>query len=253
MAIALNGKMTEADSGVGTVTTQTIVNTGLAINAGNAIIVCVRSGNGSAGQVSVADNVNAGNYTKAVEVADGVNNRTVSIWVKENSAAAAAGNLTVTVTLSATASCATNGLVYSGVLTSSSVDQVNSAAFTTSTATPTSGNITTTASGDLVIGAIGFSTGSTATINSGGGSESAGFTSEFDDSLGTASHQHLHSADDILSGTSTLAYAPTLSAATTGVIAVASFKAAGGAAPVVNPNLTPGADVGMPAGNAVAW
>src|SRR6266404_1835146 len=99
MPITLNNKMTEADSGTGTVTTQTITNTGFAINLGDAIVVSVRTGNGSTGQVAIADNVNAGNYTKAVEVADGVNNRTVSIWVKENSSAAASGGLTVTATI----------------------------------------------------------------------------------------------------------------------------------------------------------
>lgn len=220
MAITLNGKLTENESNVGA-TTLAIVNTGLAILLGDCIVVVVRSGNGSANQLSVADNVNAGNYTKAVEVVDATNGRTVGIYVMPNSAAVVAGSLTVTVTSLASVTLALNGLVYTGVATVSPVDQVNSAVFSTATSTPTSGSITTTAAGDVVIGGFGLSTGATVTVSSEGGS----FAQEFNDTIGTASHQHLHTADQILVGTSTLAYAPTLSGTTTGVICVASLKA----------------------------
>jgi hypothetical protein len=223
MAITFNGKLTENENTVAGFT-LTILNTGLAISAGDAIIVSVRSGNTAASQITVTDNVNAGNYIKAVEVVDAANGRTVGIYVMPNSAAVAAGSLTVTVTSGASVTLALNGLAYHGVATSSPVDQVNSAAFTTATSTPTSGNITTTASGDLVVGAFGLSTAAIVTVSA----ENGGFAQEFNDSVGTTGHIHLHTADQILSGTSTLAYAPTLSGTTTGVICVASIMPAAG-------------------------
>src|SRR5437868_4351049 len=97
MAITLNGKLTESESNVNA-TTLAIVNTGLAILLGDCIVVVVRSGNTLANKLSVADNVNAGNYTKAVEAVDGTNGRTVGIYVMPNSAAVATGSLTVTLT-----------------------------------------------------------------------------------------------------------------------------------------------------------
>jgi hypothetical protein len=220
MAITLRGKPTETENNSAT-NSLTDSNTGQAISSGDCIVVCVRTGTTGAGNVTVADNVNAGNYIKAVEVVDTANGRSVGIYVKPNSAAVAAGSLTVTATLAGTASAmAMNGLIYIGVATTSPTDQTNSAVFATATTAPSSGNITTTVSGDAVIGAFCLQTTSLASVSSEGGS----FAQEFNDTLGTTGHQHLHTADRVLTGRSTLAYAPTLSVAATGVIAVASFK-----------------------------
>lgn len=220
MAITLHGKLTENENTANSTGPLTIVNTGLAITAGDCIVVSVRTGNTAASQNTVSDNVNAGNYAKAVETVDATNGRTVGIYVKANSAAVAAGSLTVSLTSATSTTLALNGLVYTGVATGSPIDTVNSANFTTATSTPSSGNITTTVSGDAVIGAFGLSTAATVTVST----ENNGFAQEFNDSVGTATHLHLHTADQILVGTSTLPYNPTLSGTTTGVICVASIK-----------------------------
>lgn len=223
-AITLHGKTTEADSGVTAVASVTITNTGQAVSAGDCLVVSVRSGVTTANQITVSDNVNSGNYAKVGETIDSTNGRSVGRYVKA-SGAVAAGSLTITIAVSPNNTLAGNGLIYTGASATCASDGYNGAVFSTATSTPSSGNITTTVSGDAVIGSFGISTAATVTVSSEGGS----FAQEFNDTVGTANHQHLHTAAQILAGTSTLAYAPTLSSTTTGVIDVMALQPAAAA------------------------
>src|SRR4029077_6872342 len=223
--ITLRGKLTESENL--STTTLTVTNSGTAISSGDLIVVTFGT-NGSAGSTwNVADNQNAGNYTLAIQQFDTGNARQVAIYYMPNSVAVASGSLTVTITASNTEAMGANGMVYAGAATASVVDQTNGATFSTATSSPSSGNITTTVSGDVVVGLFRITTGATVTVQT----ESTGFTQQFDDTLGTASHVHVHTAHDILSGTSTIAYNPTLSGTASGVIAVASFKPSAGGGP----------------------
>jgi hypothetical protein len=200
------------------------------VTAGNELFAVIRLGNNSDTPITVSDNVNAGNWTQAVLLNDATNGRYIGIYYKENTGAG-----TPTVTLSYALSDASlkglNIYEYSGLATSSSIDQVNSAN-SASTSTPTSGNITTTQASELILAAMTFSTSSTVTVST----EGSGFTQQHDDALGTVgSHDRVHVADQIVAATNTYSYAPTLSGALVSNLVIASFKApvAGGCTPTM--------------------
>ena len=197
------------------------MNSAVSILSGDLIVASIRGGS-AAGVYTVSDNLNAGNYTQALLQQDSGNGRTLGIFYMPNSTVAASGALTITVTVSTAQPLACNGIVYTGAATTNVLDQTNSSIFNSGTSTPSSGNITTTVSGDVLVGSVLLDSSATVTVSS----ESTGFTQELNDTLGTASHLHLHTAQDILSGTSTIAYSPTLSGPITGVIGIASFKPA---------------------------
>lgn len=250
MTAVLTGKLTENDGGNNTGTSKTITNTGFAVNKGDAIIVCVAV-NSTSLNPGVSDNVNPGNYTQVgTKVTDNATNLNLTMFVKENSVAVAAGALTVTASWGIAARWGVAGLVYSGIATSSSVDVTNHAD-QASTSTPNSGSISTTKPGDLIIGALQLAAAGTTTIT-----EDSRFRQQLNDSVGTSAHQHLHIADNVLGNyTATLNYAPTFSVSDTCVIAIASFFAPSGLlVPMAASDLTPGAGtVSRRSGNTVAW
>jgi hypothetical protein len=200
-----------------------------AVAGGNLLFAVIRLGSTNAG-LTISDNVNAGNWTQAFLTHDTTNARWLGLFYKENTAAG-----TPIVTASWTGVDASikglNVYEYRGLATSSSIDGNNSAV-TASTTTPASGDITTTNASDLLIGAFSFSTNATDTVTS----ESTGFTQQHDDTIGTAAHDHLHVADQIVASTGIYQYQPTISGAQICVIGIAAFKAAaasGGIAPPV--------------------
>jgi RHS repeat-associated protein len=118
--------------------------------AGNFIAVCVRAGH--SGEVFTISDSNGNTYTQAVflsETLDTPNGHSLAIFYAKN-IAAGANTVTVSDTISGTLRFAI--LEYSGVATSSVLDGTASAQG--SSISPNSGNATTTASGDLLLGAI---------------------------------------------------------------------------------------------------
>ena len=193
---------------------------GSAVVSGHNLFAWLRIGNSGQTGVAVSDNVNAGNWTLATSIVDSTNGRAIYLFYKENTGAG-----TPTVTASWSTSTANNDALqiyeYSGLATSNSLDQKTSANPATST-TPTSGSITTTQASELILGAVVLGSGTLTTVST----ESTGFTTQENDTLGTGNHGHLHSADQIVSSTGTFSYQPTLSATEVVCISIASFKAA---------------------------
>jgi hypothetical protein len=198
---------------------------GSAVTSGNELFAWLRVGNSTQTAVTVSDNVNAGNWTLATSIVDSTNGRAIYLFYRENTGAG-----TPTVTASWSTVTANNDALqvyeYSGLATSNSLDQKTSANPATST-TPSSGSITTTQASELVIGGVVLGSGTLTTVST----ESTGFTTQENDTLGTSNHGHLHSADQIVSSTGTFTYQPTLSATEVVCISIASFKASGGAPP----------------------
>lgn len=191
---------------------------GSTVTAGSQLFAWLRIGAGSPASVVVSDNVNAGNWTNAVTISDATNGRSLYLFYKENSLA---GTITVTASwLTAAGNDELHLYEYSGLLASGTLDQQISANPTTTT-TPTSGSITTTNANDLILGAFILSSSTTTTLSS----ESTGFATQLSDTLGTASHPHMNSADRIVSATGAFEYKPTLSVTEVVCIAIASFKA----------------------------
>ena len=129
--------------------------------AGNWIAVVVRAGLSSAQVFTVKDS-NGNTYKKAAQVGFTASAVTLAIYYAEN-VKGGANTLTVSDTVSGPFRFAI--LEYSGIATSNSLD-VTAAATGTSTS-PNSGNLTTTASGDLLLGAIATTNAAVFTAASG--------------------------------------------------------------------------------------
>lgn len=131
--------------------------------AGNWIAVCVRSGFSSS-QVFTINDSNANTYKQAAQVGFTGSAVTLAIYYAEN-IKGGANTVTVTDTVSGPLRFAI--LEYSGVATANSLDMTAVATGTSSS--PNSGNLTSTASGDLLLGAI-------ATTNPGAFTAGSGYT-----------------------------------------------------------------------------
>ena len=217
--VLIQKKETEKSTAEGTVTATY----DSPVTAGNLLFIVLRLGLDLDIPITVADNVNAGNWSQAF-VRTNDNNRILCVCYKENTAA---GTPTVTVTLSNATDASFKGsdiFEYSGIVTTAALDQQISVAVLTPTTTPNSGNIITTNADDLLIGVITFDTDSTTTISA----EATGFTQQENDTIGTSSHCHLHVADRIVSAAGTYNYQPTLNNAETAVVGIVAFKAATG-------------------------
>ena len=130
--------------------------------AGNFIAVAVRAS--LADQIFIVTDSLGNLYRPAVAVNNGADD-TLAIYYAEN---IRAGANTVTVAASTSATSLRFAIFeYAGIATANSLDVTASAQSSTATASPTSGNATTTASGDLLIGAI--STRGTRTDTAGSG------------------------------------------------------------------------------------
>ena len=145
------------DAGVATSAT-------LAFNTGNTkgnwIGVCIRAGAVNE-SLSVTDS-NGNTYHKAIQFSETADGNSFGILYAEN---VAAGPNTIRVSDTAQATLRFAILEYSGVATSSSLDGI--ATSQGSNATPNSGSATTTANGDLLLGAI--ITANSATFGAGSG------------------------------------------------------------------------------------
>ena len=223
-SIRPTGKFTEAMSGNTGVSSQTVTNTGFAIATGDLIVAIVRIGNSGESTSTCSDNVNSGNYAQAHYQEDTSNGRALIQYYKANSASALSGSLTITCRYPVPNHAYLGALDYSGAATSGPLDGHIGTTFTTATASPTSGSITPTQSGDLFVGSLYISESSTVTVSS----ESTGFTKELTGNEGTANFQHAHSADEVLSGASAQNYHPTFSASITTMDILTAYKAWGG-------------------------
>jgi hypothetical protein len=129
-------------------------------SAGNWIAVCIRAG--ASGETFTVTDSKGNTYHKAIQFNETGNGNTLGIFYAEN-IAGGANSISVADTTSATLRFAI--FEYSGIALSGSLDE-EAAAQGTSTA-PNSGNFTTTANGDLLLGAV--LTGGTATFTGGSG------------------------------------------------------------------------------------
>ena len=129
-------------------------------SAGNWIGVAIRAG--ALNEVFTVTDSNGNPYHKAIQFNETGNGNTMGIFYAEN-IAAGANTITVSDTTSATLRFAI--LEYSGVATSNSLDVTATAQG--DSASPNSGNATTTANGDLLLGAIMTSDAATFTAGSG--------------------------------------------------------------------------------------
>jgi len=131
--------------------------------AGNWIAVVVRAGH--SGQVFTVSDSKLNTYHQAIQfnvTVDPPNGDTFGIFYAEN-VAGGANTITVQQSISGTMRFAI--LEYSGVATSNSLD--GTAAQQGTSANPNTGNLTTTANGDLLLGAIMSGNGQTFTAGSG--------------------------------------------------------------------------------------
>ena len=126
--------------------------------AGNWIAVCIRAG--TANEIFTVTDTNGNTYRTAIQFNATVGGETMGIFYSEN---IAGGTNTVTVSDTALATLRFAILEYSGVATSGSLDGV--AVAQGNSASPNSGSVTTTANGDLLLGAI--MTAATATYTPG--------------------------------------------------------------------------------------
>jgi len=181
--------------------------------AGNWIAVVIRAGR--SGQVFTVTDSQKNAYHKAVQfnvTVDGPNGDTLGIFYAEN-IAAGANTITVSNTISATLRYAI--LEYSGVALANSMDGAATAQGTS--ASPNSGNLTTTASGDLLLGAI--MTGNPASFTAG-----SGYTVE--EAVPAKPNTKLIAEDQIQLGAGIAAASALLNSSDSWGAALATFKSA---------------------------
>jgi hypothetical protein len=129
--------------------------------AGNFIAVVIRAG--KAGQVFTVTDSRGNTYRKPMQFSETVDGTTLGILYAEN---IAGGPNTITVSDSISGTMRFAILEYSGVATANSLDGVAVASQGTS-ASPNSGNLTTTASGELVLAGMSTANGASFTVGSG--------------------------------------------------------------------------------------
>jgi hypothetical protein len=179
--------------------------------AGNFIGVVIRAG-GGAGQVLTVTDVRGNTYRRATQFNSGTDN-TFGIYYAEN---IGSGANTVTVSTTLAVSLRFAILEYSGVAASSSLD--GAVAAQGSSTAPSSGNLTTTTNGDLLLAAV--TTELEATVGAG-----TGYTIE--DSVPAAPNTKLIAETRILATAGTSAATATLPTADQWGAALAAFRPAG--------------------------
>src|SRR5690242_17419652 len=168
--LLLGGGLAKAQAGIalvqhtskdaGTTTTSTLAFSG-ANTAGNFIAVAIRGGLSSSQVFTVTDS-NGNTYKKAAQIGFTISAVTGAIYYAEN---VKGGANTVTVSMTVSGPLRFAILEYSGVATANSLD---AAAVATGQGTAaSSGNATTTVSGDLLLGTV--STADAATYTAGTG------------------------------------------------------------------------------------
>ena len=129
-------------------------------SAGNFLAVVIRVGT-PVGQTFTVTDTRGNTYRQAVRINNNADN-TLAVYYAEN---IAAGTNTVTVSNSVSATLRFVVLEYSGIASSNSLDGTASASGVSGS--PNSGTLTTTASGDLLLGAISTANGPSLTVGSG--------------------------------------------------------------------------------------
>jgi len=192
---------------------------------GNTLIAVCRTGN-SQGSVTLADSVN-GAWTQALATND-PGNRSITIAYF-----ASTGLGTPVVTCSWSPNATLNNQLtlfeYSGLSAATPFGGGLATCPNPVTSTPTSGSFYSSGTNDLLLGAVTIPEASTTAF----AAEATGFTTESTDSFGVANHSHLHTADEIASAPGTYAYEPFLAAGEPACVAIAVFRTAGAAAPMV--------------------
>jgi len=193
---------------------------------GNWLAVCIRAGQ-SGEAFSVSDSL--GNvYRRAAQLdvtVDTPNGDTLAVFYAEN---VKGGPNTITVSESILATLRFAILEYSGVATANSSDVSASAQGTS--ATPNSGNATTTSNGDLLLGVI--ATANPATFTNG-----ASFIAE--ERVPAEPSSKLFVEDRVQTSTGTISASASLGSSDQWGALLASFKAGAGAAPPSITSLSP--------------
>jgi len=196
----------------GTTTTTTLAFNS-ANTAGNFIAVAIRGGLSNAQVFTVKDS-NSNTYMQAKQIGSSGSAVTSAIYYAEN---IKPGANTITVTMTVSGPLRIDILEYSGVATSNSLDAT--AAATTTSTSPNSGNLTTTANGDLLLGMV-------ATADSDAFTSGSGYTAR--DFVPVEPNTKLVTEDQIQSTAGTASAPATLSVSSNWGAILAAFKAAGG-------------------------
>jgi 5-hydroxyisourate hydrolase-like protein (transthyretin family) len=212
---------TSKDAGVTSSTT-------LAFNAnniaGNWIGVIVRVGNGSQGIAITVTDSNGNTYHQAVQMASSpIGN--LAIFYAENSKA---GVNTITVSDNISATLRVAIFEYSGVMKANSLD-VTVSAQGTSTA-PNSGNVTTTANGDLLLGAV---------MTTNAASYTAGSSYVIEENVPVEPGTKLLVEDELQTAAGAVAASATLAASDNWGAVLAAFKSANGLVLPISVSVSP--------------
>src|SRR6266568_5467503 len=183
--------------------------------AGNWIAVAIRGGLSSSQVFTVVDS-NGNTYRQAAQIGFTSSAVTLAIYYAEN-IKGGANTITVSDTVSGPLRFAI--LEYSGVATSNSLDVFATA--TGTSATPNSGNLTTTTSGDLLLGAV-------ATTNPGAFTAGTGY--KIEEFVPAEPNTKLASEDQIQSSAGLASAAVSLSGSDVWGVVLVAFKPAGGIA-----------------------
>src|SRR6266571_4327311 len=183
--------------------------------AGNWIAVSIRGGLSSSQVFTVSDS-SSNTYRQAAQIGFTSSAVTLAIYYAEN-IKGGANTITVSDTVSGPLRFAI--LEYSGVATSNSLDLT--AVATAVSSSPNSGNVTTTANGDLLLGAI-------ATADAGAYTAGAGYTIR--DFVPAEPNTKLISEDQIQTTAGIASASASLAASGSWGAVLAAFKAAGGTA-----------------------
>jgi len=196
----------------GTITTSTLTFAS-ANTARNFIAVAIRGGLSSTQVLTVSDS-NANTYKQAKQLSSSGSAVTTAIYYAEN---IKGGANTITVTMSVSGPLRFAISEYSNVATSNSLD-VTAAASNTSTS-PNSGNLTSTANGDLLFGTV--ATADSVTFTGG-----TGFTVR--DVVPAPPNSKMVTEDQIQSAAGTAAASAALSVSSNWAALLAAFKPASG-------------------------
>ena len=183
--------------------------------AGNFIAVVIRAG--SSGQVFTVSDSNKNLYKQAVSFNMTVDANTIGIFYAEN-ILGGANTITVSDTISGTLRFAI--LEYSGVTTANSLDATVVAQGTS--AAPSSGSLTTSLSGDLLLGEIITADAETFTATT---------SYKIEEFVPAEPNAKLIAEDQILASVGSAAATATLGASDPWAAALAAFKSASGAPP----------------------
>src|SRR5260370_4416869 len=185
--------------------------------AGNWIAVCIRGGFSSSQVFTISDS-NGNTYQQAAQVGFPTSAVTLAMYYAEN---IKGGANTVNVTMSVSGPLRVAILEYSGVATSNSLNL--KVAATGTSASPNSGNLTTTTNGDLLMGTIASQNTEVFTVGS-------GYTVE--EFVSPVPGTKLIGADQIQTAAGSASVSASLSSSDNWGAILAAFKPVGGVAGV---------------------